>query len=71
MYLPLDGADEAQILRGWLAQAPEGVRREAQVSYGNEGANADTACIWLRERGPQVADTAEAHGNARAREAGS
>lgn len=54
MYLRLDGADGAdgaeQILTGWLAQVPQGVRRETQVKYGNDGAETETAFVTLRER---------------------
>ena len=71
MYLPLDGADGAEkILTDWLAQVPEGVRREAQVKYGNDGAEADTAFVMLREHPIRVHDTAEADGSAEAREPG-
>ncbi|MDD9981593.1 MAG: hypothetical protein OXU81_09585 [Gammaproteobacteria bacterium] len=65
MYLPLDGADEPQaILTGWLAQAPEGVGREAQVRYGNNGEQTESAFVRLRERSVRVVDTAEAQEHA-------
>ena len=65
VYLPLGGVDEAQkILAGWLAQVPEGVRRQAQVKYGNDGAETESAFVRLRERSVHVADTAEARGGA-------
>ena len=65
MYLPLDAADKPQkILAGWLTQAPEGVRREVQVKYGNDGAETNSAFVTLQERSVRVADTAEAHGGA-------
>ena len=71
MYLPLGGADEPEnILRSWLAEVPAGVGREAQVKYGNDGAEGDTAFVMLREHSVPVDDTAEAHGNAEARESG-
>ena len=65
VYLPLDGAEEPQtILTSWLSEVPEGVRREAQVKYGGEGAQAESAFVTLRERSTRVSDTAEAHGGA-------
>ena len=70
-YLPLGGVDEGQkILRDWLTNVPKRLRREAQVEYGAEGMEGDTACVTLRERWDQVADTAEAHGAAEAPEPG-
>lgn len=51
---------EAQrILTRWLAQAPEGVRREVQVKYGSDGAQTGSAFVTLRECSVRVADTAE------------
>ena len=36
VYLPLGGVGERRkILTHWLTQVPEGVRRQAQVKYGN------------------------------------
>ena len=65
VYLPLGGVAEGlQILTHWLTQVPEGVRRQAQVKYGNEGAQADTAFVMLRERRLRVADTGEAQQHA-------
>lgn len=69
MYLPLDGADEPErILTSWLADVPEGSRREAQVNYGNDGAQTESAFVTLRERSIRVADTADANGSAEGRE---
>ena len=58
VYLPLGGVGERlKILTHWLTQVPEGVRRQAQVKYGNVGAQADTAFVTLRERRLRVAGT--------------
>lgn len=63
MYLPLDGAHVPEkILTSWLADVPEGSRREAQVKYGNDGADAETTFVTLREHSVDVADATEAHG---------
>ena len=65
VYLPLGGVRErVKILTHWLTQVPEGVRRQAQVKYGNEGAQTDTAFVTLRERRLRVADTVEAQEHA-------
>ena len=67
MYLPLDGADGAQaILTRWLAETPEGVRREAQVKYGDDGGQTDSAFVTLRKRSVHVVDTADADGRGEA-----
>ena len=61
VYLPLGSVDEAQrILTGWLAQAPEGVRREMQVKYGSDEDRTGRAFVILRERSVRVADTGKA-----------
>ena len=50
MHPPLVGAHVAeQILSSWLADAPEGSRRDAQVKYGHETAHPETAFVTLRE----------------------
>ena len=71
MYLPFDGANGAQkIVTGWLAKAPDGVQREAQVKYGEDGAETGTALVMLREQSVQVDDTTEARGSAETPEPG-
>ena len=65
MYLPLDGAHVPEkILTNWLADVPEGSRREAQVKYGDDGGETESAFVTLREHSVHVADTGEAHGGA-------
>ena len=61
MYLPLDGADGPErILTHWLADVPEGRRREAQVKYADDGGETESAFVTLREHSIRSTDTAEA-----------
>lgn len=62
-YLPLGGADPENILRGWLAAAQERTRREAQVKYGKDKADANTAFVMPRECSVQVVDVSDAQHN--------
>ena len=66
VYLPLNGADEPErILTSWLADVPEGSRREAQVEYGEGEGQTESAFVTLRESSIRIADRAEAEGRQR------